>query len=89
MAEIMWFILVLELLVGGVLIPIGWKISSALTKIFSNLKSFTDSLETLCGTMKEVTDELTEARLRDATLQNDIENIKEQLRDHVKEEREK
>ena len=87
MSEIMWFVLVLEILVGGVLIPIGWRISSSLSKIFGSLKSFTESLNTLCTTMKDVTTELTEARLRDETIKNEISNIKEALGEHVREER--
>ena len=87
MNEITWVVLILEILVGGVLIPIGWRISSSLSKIFSSLKIFTESLNSLCTTMKEVTTELTEARLRDETLKNEINNIKESLTEHVKEER--
>lgn len=89
MAEIMWFVLVLELLVGGVLIPIGWRISSSLAKIFGSLKSFTESLETLCITMKEISNEMTEARIRDSEIKNEINNIKESLGEHIKEERNK
>ena len=87
MNEITWVVLILEILVGGVLIPIGWRISSSLSKIFGSLKTFTDSLETLCTTMSEVTKELTEARVRDAEIKNEINNIKESLTEHVKEER--
>lgn len=85
MGEVMWFVLVLEILVGGVLIPIGWRISSSLTKIFTNLKTFTESLQTLCTTMQEITKELTEARVRDVEIKNEINNIKEALGDHIKE----
>ena len=89
MNEITWVVLILELLVGGVLIPIGWRISASLSKIFGSLKVFTDSLETLCTTMSEVTKELTEARVRDTEIKNEIKNIKESLSEHVKEERSK
>lgn len=87
MNEMMWFVLVLEILVGGVLIPIGWRISSSLTKIFGNLKSFTESLETLCGTMRDISQQLTDARIRDNDIKNEINNIKVSLNEHVKEER--
>lgn len=87
MTELTWVVLVLEILVGGVLIPIGWRISSSLSKIFTNIKTFTDSLEVLCTTMKGVTDEQTEARVRDAEFKKDIENIKVALGDHIIEER--
>lgn len=83
MTEVAWFILILEILVGGVLIPIGWRISSSLSKIFTNIKVFTDSLEVLCTTMKEVTDELTEARIRDNDLGNRLQNIERELGKHV------
>ena len=83
MTEVAWFILILEILVGGILIPIGWRISSSLSKIFTNIKVFTDSLEVLCTTMKEVTDELTEARIRDNDLGNRLVNIERELGKHV------
>lgn len=83
MTEVAWFILILEILVGGILIPIGWRISSSLSKIFTNIKIFTDSLEVLCTTMKEVTDELTEARIRDNDLGNRLQNIERELGKHV------
>lgn len=87
MNETMWFVFVLEILIGGVLIPIGWRISSSLSKIFGSIKDFTESLETLCTTMREISGELTEARIRDGEIKNEINNIKEALGEHIKEER--
>jgi len=80
---------VILLIFGGILIPLMWKIFNALNDQLSQSKLFTHQIGNLCETIKEITTELTSSRERDIGFQRDIDNIKEILTDHIREEREK
>lgn len=80
---------IILMIFGGVLIPLLWMIFDKLRKMLDNSEASSKALTELCVSLKEVTIELTEARVRDIEIKHEIENVRQELRDHIKEEREK
>ena len=80
---------IILLVFGGVLIPMLWMIFDKLRQMLENSEASSKALVSLCDTLQTVTVELTEARVRDIEIKNEIENVRQALRDHIQEEREK
>ena len=80
---------IILLVFGGVLIPLLWMIFDKLRQMLDNSEASSQALVTLCDTLQNVSSELTEARFRDVELRAEVDNLRREMRDHIKEEREK
>lgn len=67
------------LIIGVVLVPTGIKTVSVLNDILNNMRDFTKSLSNVCETMKDISNQLKDAHIRDVNLKNEIRNIKMHL----------
>ena len=77
---------ILLLVFGGVLIPLLYAIFKILRDILTYCISFGETMTTLCKTVKSITDEMTETRLRDVKFENQITNLQTELTRHIRED---
>ena len=70
------------LIIAVVLVPSSLKVIKILNDILDGTKLFTTSLSALCESIKTITSELTEARIRDVNLRNDINSLRERIDSH-------
>ena len=73
------------LIISAFLVPASIKIISVLNDIANTMKTFTSTLKGLCDSMTEVTKELTEARLRDRDIKNELNRVRDAMHDHIQE----
>ena len=66
-------------LIGVVLVPTALKIIKSLNDILIHLITIIKTLGELCESIKKLSDDLVEARVRDTKLENEINNLRKQI----------
>lgn len=84
-----WHFFLIAILVDGILIPLSWKLVNTLNDIKSDNKEITQALTGLCDSIGNLATQMSDAIVRDVELSKDLEAIRQELRDHIKEERSK
>lgn len=70
------FLDIILVIFGGVLIPLFWSIFKCLRDILNQSKMFNIQVTDIITKLTRVSEELTEARMRDNNIQNELENVK-------------
>lgn len=82
-----WHFFLIALLIDGVLIPVGWKLVQALDRIKENNERSAEVLTSLCENIGKLTAQMTDSMVRDIEMKKDLDSVRQELRDHIKEER--
>lgn len=82
-----WHFFLIAITVDGILIPLAWKLFSTLNAIKENNSDITQALTSLCDSISNLTKQMSDTVVRDVELKKDLEAVRQELRDHIKEER--
>lgn len=81
------FLDILLLIFAAILIPLLYSIFRTLRDILTNTIRLGQAIGDLCVSVKEITEEMTEARIRDVGFNNEIKNLRKDLERHIQEDR--
>jgi len=70
---------IVVLVIAGVLIPIGIKIINCLNNISTTIKSVNTATDALVASLKEISERLTDAHIRDKDIESRLKSIEMSL----------